>query len=567
MKDDVRKKRITLYSTTPKTSRNMDNSVQKKVVLVLIGMVISVLLVTACTLAETTVLTSHPTTSISASIPVVVPPSSSDNVSGLSGSITPDSVIVKTDAGPVSGVGKNGLRIFYGIPFAAPPVGDLRWKPPASVQPWDSIRDAKAYCPSCPQPLNASPGSPLNMSEDCLYLNVWSPATRSDEKLPVMVFLYGGAFGKIAGSMPLYNGTALAQKGVVVVTTNYRVGVLGFLAHPQLDNESSNNSSGNYGLLDQIAALQWVQRNIESFGGDPSRVTIFGQSAGGESILIHLASPQSKGLFNQAIVESGTFWTKGAEIDAIYSRADAEQLGETYAQSLGYSGPDAITQMRSLSYQVLANATPWPASSFQMVNSRHFEPTIDGWLVPEAPDNAFRLNHENPVSLMIGQNADDGTTLAADANMTVPEYVTFIRSRFGDDADSVLSKYPANTSSEVQLRLEQIMTRYDFADAAKFIAGSMADLDSDTYLYRYSYVLPGQPYGAFHGSETMLLFKVPLPYDPVTDSVSDNLIDLWTRFAKTGDPNGGMNVTWPRYTREEDRYLDINDTTTIMSGY
>jgi len=477
-----------------------------------------------------------------------------------------ESGIVKTDAGSVSGFAQDGLRVFLGIPFAAPPTGDLRWRPPAPVQPWDDVKATITYSPACPQPAAASPGTPVNMSEDSLYLNLWTPARSAGEKLPVMVFFYGGAFGKIAGSMPLYNGTALAKKGVVVVTTNYRVGALGFLAHPQLANESPHNSSGNYGLLDQQAAMQWVQRNIGAFGGDPSRVTIFGQSAGGESVLIHLVSPESRGLYQQAIVESGTFWTDGAEIDAIYPKVTAEQYGEEFAQSLGYSGPDAIRQMRKLSYQEIANATPWPASSFQMVNSRHFEPTIDGWIIPDAPDNLFRLHQENPVPLIIGSNANDGTTLAADANMTVPEYGAFIRNRFGKDADAVLAEYPANSTAEVQVQLAQIMTDYDFTDATKFVAGSMADLNRSTYRYQYSYVLPGQPYGAFHGSETLLLFKVPITPDPVTDSVSENLIDLWTRFAKTGDPNGGMNVTWPHYTREEGQYLDINDTPTVMSG-
>ena len=263
------------------------------------------------------------------------------------------------------------------------------------------------------------------------------------------------------------------------------------------------------------------------------RVTIFGQSAGGESILIHLANPQTKGLYQQAIVESGTFWTKGAEIDALYTKADAEQLGEAYAESLGFSGPDAIEQMRNLSYQDLTNATPWPTSSFKMVNTPHFEPTIDGWVIPEAPETVFRQGRENPVPLIIGNNADDGTTLAAGANMTVPEYSTFIQNRFGNETGAVLEKYPANSTAEVQLRLEQIMTDYDFTDPVKFVAGSMANISPDTYRYQYSYVLPGQPFGAFHGSETMLLFKVPLPQDPVTDLVGENLIDLWTRFAKT----------------------------------
>ncbi len=479
---------------------------------------------------------------------------------------TPDTVAVKTDAGSVSGLQQDGLRFFTGIPFAAPPIGELRWKPPAQVQPWSGVKEAGTFSPACPQPAAASPGTPVAMSEDCLYLNVWTPAHSADEKLPVMVFFYGGAFGKIAGEMPMYNGTALAENGVIVVTTNYRVGALGFLAHPRLDNESPQNVSGNYGLLDQIAAMQWVQRNIGQFGGDPSRVTIFGQSAGGESILIHMVSPQTRGLYRQAIVESGTFWTNGAEIDALNSRADAEQLGETFAQGLGYSGPDAIAQMRKLSSSAIANATPWPAAPFQMVNSRHFEPTIDGWLIPDSPDTLFRLHRQNPVPLMIGNNAGDGTTLAADANMTVPEYRTFIKTRFGKSSDEVLRKYPANSTAEVQIQLEKIMTDYDFTDAVKFVAGSMADLNQSAYRYQYSYVIPGQPYGAFHGSETILLFRVPILPDPVNDVVSENLIDLWTRFAKTGDPNGGMNVTWPRYTREGGHYLDIGAVPGVKSN-
>jgi para-nitrobenzyl esterase len=475
-----------------------------------------------------------------------------------------DARVVKTDAGYVAGTEQGDLRVFTGIPFAAPPTGDLRWRPPSPVTPWLGVKETRVYSPACPQPTAADPT--LNMSEDCLYLNVWTPAKTPGEKLPVMVFIYGGAFGKIAGSMPLYNGTALAEKGVVVVTTNYRVGALGFLAHPELDNESANNVSGNYGLLDQIAALQWVQKNIDQFGGDPSRVTIFGQSAGGESILIHLVSPQSKGLFSQAIVESGTFWTNGAEIDALNSKADAEELGETFAQSLGYSGPWAIAKMRTLEARKIADATPWPAAPFQMVNMRHFEPTIDGWLIPDSPDTLFRNHRQNPVPLIIGTNADDGKTLAAGANMTVPEYQTFIRNRFGKDADSILAKYPASSTADVQLRLEQILTDYDFTDAAKFVAGSMADTNVSTYRYQYSYVLPGQPYGAFHGSETILLFKVPLPPNPVNNQVSENLIDIWTRFAKTGNPNGGMNVTWPEYTREKGQYLDIGAVPSVKSG-
>jgi len=486
---------------------------------------------------------------------------------GLSQNESP-STIVKTDAGLISGFPQDNIRVFHGIPFAAPPIGELRWKPPAPVTPWEGVKETKEYSATCPQRVStgkapSSGSEPLNMSEDCLYLNVWTPAKSDDEKLPVMVFFYGGGFANVAGSMPVYNGTTLAEKGVIVVTPNYRLGALGFLAHPELDAESMHNSSGNYGILDQIAALEWVQRNIGSFGGDPSRVTIFGQSAGAESVLIHLISPESKGLYQQAIVQSGPFWANGAIINATHSKANAEQFGEWFAQNLGYSGPDAIEQMRNISPEDLINATPWSPSSFWTTHTVMFEPTIDGWLIPDTMDTMFRLHQENAVPLMIGNNANDGATLSADANMTVPEYITFLTNRFGDEAGTVLEKYPANSTSEVQLRLAEIMTDYDFSDSVKFATGSMGDINPDTYLYRYSYVIPGQPLGAFHGSETLLLFGVRgVPSDP---AVAGNVVDLWTRFAKTGDPNGGMNITWPNYTQKKGLYLDIDTIPSVKS--
>ncbi len=474
--------------------------------------------------------------------------------------------LVKIDSGSISGLEQNGLRVFLGIPFAAPPTGELRWRPPMPVQPWSGVKETKTFGANPPQQ------SPLNpavvTSEDCLYLNVWTPAKSADEKLPVMVFIYGGGFNTVegGGAVGNLNGTTLAKKGVVVVTTNYRIGALGFLAHPQLDNESPHNSSGNYGILDQQAALQWVQRNIGAFGGDPSRVTIFGQSAGGDSVFIHLSSPQSKGLYQHAIIESGPFWDNGPTIKHVRPKAEAEQFGEDFAANLGYTGPDAIGQMRKMSADDVINATPWYPSAWLANYGAHFSPTVDGWVLPNSTEKTFSLHRQNPVPLMIGTNADDGDTLVDGANMTVPEYVAFVRSYFKQDADAVLLQYPANSTQEVQLRLGQIMTRYDFADAAKYAAGSMSGLNPDTYLYRYSYHIPGPDFPpiAFHGSETYLLFGLEGPSDP---SVPDNVVDLWTRFAKTGDPNGGMNVTWPKYTRTEDRYLDINNASTVMTGY
>ena len=486
----------------------------------------------------------------------------------LSGCIQkkPDASIVKTDSGYVSGINENGLRMYRGIPYAAPPTGDLRWRPPAPVQSWNGTRDATVFSAMCPQPSTSNPTAG-GMSEDCLYLNVWTPAKNADDKLPVMVFIHGGAFAEGTGSDPLYNGTALARKGVVVVTLNYRMGALGFLTHPQLDKESITNSSGNYGLLDQQAALRWVQKNIGAFGGDPSRVTIFGQSAGGSSILVHLVSPQSKGLYQQAIVESGPLWTDGVILDIFSPKTEAERYGEEYAKSLGYTGPDAIAQMRRLSSVDLVNATPWPASTFWRIHTLGFKPGVDGWIIPDSPDTLFLLHHQNPVPLIIGNNANDGITLTANANMSVLEYETFIRNGFGRFGDTVLLHYPANSTDEVQHQLSRIMTDYDFTDAAKFSAGSMADLNQSTYLYRFSYDLPGQPLGAFHSSELFMVFNPPSPFtDPTSTGVSENMMDLWTRFAKTGNPNGGMNVTWPKYTRDNGQYLNIGSVPSVKSG-
>ena len=294
-----------------------------------------------------------------------------------------DSTIVKTDAGFVSGINQSGIQVYLGIPFAAPPVGDLRWRPPAPVTPWEGVKAVTEYGATCPQAQKGSepslPGVPaLNMSEDCLYLNVWTPTQNASARLPVMVFFYGGGFTGVEGSMPMYNGTTLAEKGVIVVTTNYRLGALGFLAHPDLDRESPHNASGNYGILDQQAALKWVQDNIVAFGGDPSRVTIFGQSAGTESVYIHLVSPGSRGLFSQAIVESGPFWANGAIINATHPKDYAEQFGVGYAQSLGCSGLDAIACMRNLSPDALITATPSSPSEFWIPIPSCSSPTLTG---------------------------------------------------------------------------------------------------------------------------------------------------------------------------------------------
>ena len=406
------------------------------------------------------------------------------------------------------------------------------------------------------------------MSEDCLYLNLWTPALSPDEKLPVMVFIHGGSFLQGGGSIPLYNGTNLAKKGVVLVNLNYRLGPLGFLAHPALANESPKNSSGNYGLQDQGAALRWVKKNIGGFGGDPDRITIFGESAGATSVLVHLVTNDTRGLYRQAIVESGPLWTNGSELNIISSKAEAEQYGVEYAKSLGYEGPDAIKTMRSLDAWTLVNATPVSASEFWQVQMLRFKPTIDGWLIQEAPEKVFFEGRQNPVPLIIGTNSDEGSTLASNTGMNVTQYKQYIRDHFDEYAAEVLEKYPATTTEEVQQQMERIMTDVDFSAVAEFVAGSQSELNRNTHLYRFSYVmLPDSPLGVFHGEELFFIFRpASIVPDPAGARVSDMMMDTWTRFARNGDPAGG-NVTWPEYTREKGQYLDIGINPVVKTGY
>ena len=479
---------------------------------------------------------------------------------------------IKTEGGYVSGINQSGLLIYLGIPYAAPPTGDLRWRPPEAAKPWEGVYKADRFGPSCPQAVSKDFGPewyPGNMSEDCLTMNIWTPAANSSEKLPVMVFIYGGAYIRGSSALPLYNGTALAKKGVIVATFNYRVGVLGYLAHPQLSKESPNNTSGNYALLDQEAALRWIQRNIAAFGGDPGRVTIFGESAGAANIVSQLAIPQSKGLYSQAIVESGGVWSNGPAIIGYRTKVEAEEYGQKFAESLGYSGSDAIQKMRNMNAFDLVNSTPnvWN-STFWGFHNVAFKTTIDGWLIPEEPQDIFRQGRQNPVPLMIGSNADEGTLLAAKTNMTAEDYWKFLQDSFGPDAFKMLARYPARNDSEVQYRIERIATDIDFALASKFIAGSMANLNQSTYLYKFTYVLPGQSYGAYHTSELYFVFRPSYwKADPTSSAVSDYVVDMWTRFAKTGNPNGGINVTWPQYSNEKDQYLDIGVAHVVKTGY
>jgi carboxylesterase type B len=313
---------------------------------------------------------------------------------------------VQTESGALSGIHEGGISVYKGVPFAAPPIGDLRWRPPVHVAPWTGPRKADAFAPACMQVGVSMPGeTPPAVSEDCLYLNIWTPAkaTPAQEHLPVIVWIYGGGYNNGSASMPLYWGDQLAHKGVIVVTIAYRLGPLGFLAHPELTRESAHKSSGNYGLMDQIAALEWIQRNIANFGGDAKNVTIAGQSAGAMSVSMLMASPQAKGLFQRAIGESGGLF-EPLQLAPKYLLANAEHDGEKYVASLGAA---SIQDLRRLPAEALFKGSAGDVS----------HPVIDPYVLPAAPYEAFASGQQNDVPLLLGSNAEEARSLVDVSHM------------------------------------------------------------------------------------------------------------------------------------------------------
>ncbi|HEV3208456.1 MAG TPA: carboxylesterase family protein [Terriglobales bacterium] len=349
--------------------------------------------------------------------------------------------ITRTESGAISGVVEDGLRIYKGVPFAAPPISDLRWRPPVPVTPWTDIRKADAFAPACMQDGVSMKGeTPPTVSEDCLYLNIWTPAKSSQERLPVIVWIYGGGYINGSASMPLYWGDRLAHKGVIVVTIAYRLGPLGFLAHPELTRESPHHSSGNYGLMDQIAALEWIQRNIAAFGGDPKTVTIAGQSSGAISASLLMASPRAKGLFQRAIGESGGLF-EPVQLAPKYLLANAEHDGEKYAASLGAT---SLQELRRL-----------PAARLTGNADGIVHPVIDPCLLPASPYEAFTSGQQNDVPLLIGSNAEEARSLTDVSHVKAATFDSDLEHSFGQLPPALIAAYPHTTDEEArQARLD-----------------------------------------------------------------------------------------------------------------
>ncbi|MGC1521890.1 MAG: carboxylesterase family protein [Steroidobacteraceae bacterium] len=444
---------------------------------------------------------------------------------------------VKIDRGFVRGVVDGNVVEYKGIPFAAPPVGNLRWKPPQSPNHWPGVLEATRFPSQCSQlgpPLPTMPEEPT--SEDCLYLNLWTPAKHTNAKLPVMVFFYGGGFLRGSASTPLYASGGLPKAaGVILVTVNYRVGALGFLAHPELSAESPRHVSGNYALLDAIAALKWVSRNVSAFGGDPRRVTIFGQSAGSQLISLLMISPPARGLFSAAIAESNANMGPGMPV-----LADAERSGVAFAESLGA--------------QSLADLRKVPA---EKITAPPFEawPNIDGYVIPDETYTLYARGRQASVPLLLGYNEDEGEYFQAPTTAT--DYKAAVRKTYGSFADQVLDLFPGGTDGEAARSKTQLWAEAAFG----WQMWSWARINSLTSKQKTFFYCFSSKYGNGHGAELPFVFQYPFgaPWNDDQRDMGRKIAAYWTNFARTGDPNGGELPTWPAFNARTNPVMYIGE--------
>ena len=446
------------------------------------------------------------------------------------------------------------VTVFKGIPFAAPPVGPRRWKAPEPAAAWNGIRAADWFAPACVQnvagarlPWTAEFMHQGAVDEDCLYLNVWTAGSRGARR-PVLVYIYGGGFNEGSGSVALYDGEALAKKGLVVVTFNYRVGVFGFLAHPDLAAESPHAASGNYGLLDQMAALRWIQENIAAFGGDPTTVTIAGQSAGAMSAYLLTASPRTRGLFHRAIVQSGpgglaSFGIASAR-GLAQSRTVAAQAGAAFAKARGAATLQALRDRPAR--ELLAPLTGTPPV--------RFGPVIDGWLLTDDIEAVYATGRQQDVPLLTGMNADEGSAFAGYGTATAAAFRDQARTRFGERAEQFLTLYPA--ASDADAARAQMRSARDGALVSLQALASQraATATTPAYLYYFERAIPWPEHpedGAFHTGEVPYVFAnlalLKRPWTAVDRALADVASSYWVRFATTGNPNGPGLPSWPAF--------------------
>ncbi len=460
---------------------------------------------------------------------------------------------VSTEAGLVSGISGASpeVRVYKGIPFAAPPVGELRWRAPQPAPHWDGVLKADHFGPMCMQSrMTGLSGAQSPMSEDCLYLNLWTAAKSPDEKRPVMVWSHGGGYTMGSGDSPQFDGEALAKKGVVLVTYNYRLGVFGFFAHPELTKESGKNASGNYGLMDLAAVLRWVQKNISKFGGDPNRVTIFGVSAGAGLVANLVGSPEAKGLFQRGIAQSGAWM--GIRIGTPMTLPQAEAAGVKTAEAVGAK---SLSELRAK-----------PADEL-LRNGRGTGPIVDGWFIPANLSTIYAQGKQNDVDVLVGSNQDEGTFFSRPGAMKADAFIKQSRQRFGSLVDTFLKLYPAGSDSEAEA--SQLAS---FRDELGWLMRRWAQVQSTrgkakAFLYYFTHVPPTAPgtpsRGATHGAETSYVFQNLVPaslnWTGLDRQVADTLSSYWANFAANGNPNGKGLPAWPAYGKNSNRAMVLGD--------
>lgn len=475
-------------------------------------------------------------------------------ISPVHATVWPDETAteVVTPQGTLRGMDHEGVRIFRGIRYAEPPTGERRFAPPVKVTPWQGVKDATRFGPMS---LQAGEG---DFSEDCLSLNVWTPAGDADEALPVFVFIHGGGYVLGAGSQPLYEGTGLARKGMVVVTINYRLGTLGFL--PASSALSEHGTTGNWGILDMIAALQWVQDNIRAFGGDPDRVTVGGESAGSYAVSTLIVSPLTRGLFHQAIMQSGSLPTATAVAPAsAASLTQARQLSATFFSQFGLADDaQGLATLRQLPAEEIMAVTPQLDQQLYAPQVAGFWPVPDGHVYQPEPVSQIRGGNINQVTLLAGFNTDEGS-LFVNPDADTGDYRALIHSAFGATAEDVLARFPIDENHTVSERMNEIITLGMLRSGHYQYANALSQ-QNNVYLYHFDFVDPAlnsTGLGVIHGSEIKYIFHNFMELvnqDTEARDVSVLVQTAWVNFIKNGNPNTGnelsQQVIWQKYSEK-----------------
>lgn len=466
----------------------------------------------------------------------------------------PLTTTVEVTGGTIEGIEQDGIFTYKGIPFAAPPVGDLRWKAPAPVQPWTGVKKADAFACACMQAANAM-GNTAPVNEDCLYINVWTPAKMTDEKLPVIYWVHGGGYSGGSTSTPMYDGTGFAKKGVVLVSAAYRLGPFGFLAHPELSNESGKGS-GAYGMLDMIEGLKWTKENIVKFGGDPSNVTIFGHSAGGAAISLLAATPLTKGLFHRAICMSGGSFTPlqtskqtgiGLGIPALKL---AEQNGEEFLKELGVAD---IKAARALSAEDIQKKLTGGMGGMR------FRPAADGYVISNDLYSLYEAGNFNYTPILLGHTSDEMGSFGPTQNITPEKFEKQINDQYGPNANAILAAYPHSTDAEATRSSKDIRNDSAFS----WNTWTWSRLQSQkgknkAFQYYFDYHPDNPDGGSGHGSDVPYAFQtLGGPTAPKAEDLklSDMISTYWINFAKSGDPNGPGLPEWPAFSGDDSKVM------------